>query len=121
MITGSDNFIEWDSDHADLVYVGLGDPFPDGFESFLQLHNVSPVEFHELLCSLVEIIFGSFYGAPNDASSMCNLQSVIQITGHYGISPPSVDLFSSSSFNDHHGWGNPASAQQRDTWRFLND
>ncbi len=116
---GSDAFDEWEAYHPMLVDTGLGDDFPDGFEEFLRTHGVSTEEFRDVLESLVEIAFGSFYCDAEDANSLRYLDNLIRMVRRRGVSPPPIDTFSASRFSDRHGWGDRLSIEERDAWRSL--
>lgn len=112
-----DHWDEWDGSHPALVEVGLGEPWPSGFEEMLIKRGIDPVQFRTLLGNLVEIIFHNFYVASDDNRSLRFLLDVITIVGRAGVRLHSLDVLMGSLFADRGGWGQRISRDERDHWR----
>ena len=108
---------EWEHGHPVLLYVGLGDAWPEGFEEFLRSNNVDPDDFRPLITGVVEVVFSSFYAAADDKESMEHLRNVLTIVTAVGVEPRPLERFASSRFADGHGWGKPLTITERDEWR----
>ena len=119
-ITSPEAFTAWEEKHPHLVEVGLGDEFSDEFQAVLRHKNISPQELRHIIESVIEIVFASFYGAPQNQQSLDSLRSVIAATTGYGVTPAPPSLFAASLFADNHGWGKPLTGSMRDQWRFAN-
>ncbi|MCA9107488.1 MAG: hypothetical protein KDA83_18880 [Planctomycetales bacterium] len=119
-ITSPEAFTAWEEKHPHLVEVGLGDEFSDEFQAVLRHKNISPQELRHIIESVIEIVFASFYGAPQNQQSLDSLRSVIAATTGYGVPPAPPSLFAASLFADNHGWGKPLTGSMRDQWRFAN-
>jgi hypothetical protein len=107
----------WEENHPLLVHVALGDEYPGWFAEFLEENGIPADEFRQLLASVAEIVFGSFYAAADDRGSLKDLNNVLNIVQEYGISPPPLKRFADSRFCDGHGWGLPLTRIVRDEWR----
>lgn len=109
----------WEKNHPSLVHNGLGDPLPSGFQVFLTSQGVDQEEFQRLIANVVEVVFSSFYGAADDASSWDYLKAVLKIADQTGISPPPLGVFLTSRFADRFGWGRKITPAERKEWRAL--
>lgn len=112
-----ESFPDWASNEGDLVYVGLGDPFPAEMASYLDSVGEEQEVFRRLVESCVEVVYGSAYAASDDKGSLQYLENVISITSGSGVTPPPAKPFMISLFDDG-GWGTRLSEEQRDAWRF---
>ncbi len=114
-----DSFPDWESHHDDLLAFGLGDPLPLDVAPSLRSASVPEDVFRQLIEHTVEVIYGSAYGASDDAGSLHELAEVLRICQAAGVPAPPARLFAGSLFADRHGWGVRLSPQQRDHWRFA--
>ncbi|MFZ6028296.1 MAG: hypothetical protein ACOYYS_11330 [Chloroflexota bacterium] len=110
-------FAAWETKRPRLVEVGLGEILPIEIQYQLRQKHVDPQEFATLLQAIVEIGWGSFYGAANNKDSLSYLKRVITFTVENNISIPPMSPFLVSRFSDRHGWGNQLTETQRNEWR----
>jgi hypothetical protein len=110
-------FEEWEAKRTSLVEMGLGDDAPPDVAVELQERRIDPGEFRELVEGIVEIIWGSFYAAPDNEGSQGELARVISICRRRGVRPPPLTVFAASRFADDHGWGRTITSEERDYWR----
>ena len=108
---------EWEKRHPALVNTALGDPWPAGFEEFLNARGMSAKEFRSLIGDVVEIVFSSFYGAADDVSSLKFLSRVLNTAEVAGVHLPSLEVFGGSRFVDRGGWGKQLTLAERNAWR----
>jgi hypothetical protein len=116
-ISGYEEFRPWEKNHPSLIHVALGDEYPRWFREFLESTGIPADEFRELIGNVVEIIFGSFYGAADNRGSLKCLRKVVSIVRKHGITAPPRKRFANSRFRDGCGWGIPLTMLERDKWR----
>ena len=118
-VVGSERWDDWENNHPELVGTGLGDPWPTGFEAFLNAQAIDLEQFRHLISSVVEIVFSSFYGASDNNFSLKCLSEVLKMVNVCGINPPPAEVFRGSRFADRAGWGNQMTVTERDAWRAV--
>ena len=114
LIDGSDQFEEWEQSRPELVSFGLGDEASENLMVCLSSLNISESAFRRIVFSLVEILWGSFWGAAEDELSMSSLRTII-----IACQPddyPVLTPFKFSLFKDKYGWGNKITKEDRDFW-----
>lgn len=97
-------FEVWESTQPDLIFTALGDPFPDGFETYLQ-EKAEPIDkFRWLITCITEICYVNYQGRPNREETLRFFNTLNQMTAD--IVPYDLDLqiFSPYISNDF-GWG----------------
>jgi hypothetical protein len=109
---------DWESHNCELVHFALGDPLPREMLEALNSAGISEGEFRQLVENCVEIFYCSAYAASDNAGSLQALDQVLCVTSNVGVTPPPVQPFLLSLFDDAHGWGKKLSPDQRDGWRF---
>ena len=82
---------------------------------------VSPNEFTALVQSVVEVVFGSFYGASDDTGSQQELASVLRLVAARGVHPLAPSAVAGSRFADGQGWGAPIDDATLERWRTAPD
>ena len=112
-----DSFDGWLEREPPLVEVGLGDDYPDGFETLLASRVVPEGEFRRVLSSTTEVLYGSFYGAADDAGSRRDLKDLWAVAEPLGVPCPDPDRFDGSRWADGGGWGLSPSPQVLARWR----
>ncbi|MGC3991243.1 MAG: hypothetical protein QM796_16500 [Chthoniobacteraceae bacterium] len=115
-----DNFPVWDSRKDPLTEAGLGDPFSPAIISMISVAGVAEPTFRKLIESTVEIVYSSAYAATDDEGSLSQLEEVLRITSGAGVSAPSAQPFSSSTFAEREGWGTPLPRHTVEQWRHAN-
>jgi len=118
-LVDSQRWDEWESRHPSLVNAAFGDPWPEGFEEFLATRRIRQSGFRELISSIVEIVFSSFYGAANTSIASEFFSMVIRTMKSEGIDLPPLDAFACSRFADRGGWGMEIGVSQRSRWRAV--
>ena len=115
MIQGPDQFSPWERSRPQLVNFGLGDEADDALKAQLCLANLDESRFREIVSALIEILWGSFWGAAEDDLSLRALEAVILLT-KVSVLPP-LAPFKFSRFADRDGWGATVCKGDRDYWR----
>jgi len=115
LIDGSDQFEPWEQSRTYLVNFGLGDPANDEIETLLSEHGIEEYEFRDIVSSVVEILWGSFWGACEDELSLQALACVINRCKVEN--PPSLTPFKFSRFSDMSGWGNKITTLDCEYWK----
>ncbi len=116
-IHAAGDFSLWESERPCLVNYGLGDPLGEGVENALVQAGVEELKFRTLVEGVVEILWGSFYGAAEDAQSLKSLHSVVNASG--SIPLPPLTPFKFSRFCDGQGWGEKISADDHAYWKSI--
>ena len=113
----SEDLADWDA-RAQLdssVSFGLGGDCPSDLASAIRDSGLAESDVRRLFESMLEVGYGSFYGATDDSGSMDLLLRVLELTGYAQCD---VADFGCCRFEDAFGWGYTVSAQTRDHWRF---
>ena len=115
LIDGPDQFEPWERSRPELVNYGLGDEPSNQALSELVKRGISEHRFRNIVGSLTEILWSSFWGAAEDESSIKFLRNVIYSCK---IEPlPVLTPFRFSLFTDGEGWGRKLTIEDRDFWR----
>jgi hypothetical protein len=115
LIDGPDQFEPWVQSRVELVNYGLGDPANDEIEMLLAKHALDEEHFREIISGIVEILWGSFWGASEDELSV---QALINVTNRCKVeSLPILTPFKFSRFEENGGWGNKITEEDRDYWK----
>ena len=117
VIEGPNDFLPWESQPIALKDSAFGDALPADVVAVLKLSEVSEATFESLIEALLDIIWSSFWGAPEDPLSLENLETVFQLTNTHEL--PDLAPFDISLNADKEGNGHTLTAQQRDEWRQL--
>lgn len=110
-------FVPWESSKTSLVHFGLGGELSEEMRAALSRASVSEDDFRTLVSAIVEILWGSFFGAADDEGSLAYLASIIAISARCQVAPPRASTFASSRMADHGGWGIPLTQEQCGLWR----
>ena len=111
---GEIDFSDWEKRRPWLVDIGLGEPLGDSLSS-LNYANIKESSFRVVVSSVVEILWGSFWGEAEDELSLNCLSELIQATNPNSL--PAVTPFKISKFKDNNGWGNSLTNEDVDFWR----
>ena len=107
----------WEDERPDLVLLPFEDEEPRGIPDLAKKLGLSDSVFRRLIERIVEIVYGSLYGAVNNGESLRDLKWVFRICEEAGITPPPAKLFFSCRFSDDDGWGFPLSEEELLEWR----
>lgn len=110
-------FEAWEARKPALVNAGLGDPLPPQLAAQLEARGIGIHGFATAVGGLVEILWGSFWGAAEDDGSLKALQCVVAQT-HTGLLPPLTPL-RFSRFVEGNGWGIGLTVQDHQYWQSL--
>jgi hypothetical protein len=66
-----------------------------------------------------EIIWGSFYSAPDDAGSHSEMEEVLAFMHSNGVAMPDLRSFSHSLISEREGWGPKLTEDEINLWRNL--
>lgn len=113
-ITGPDQFTPWEAARPALVNYGLGDELPEIVAQEIALAGVPEKQFRTLVSGVVEILWGSFWGAASDKLSFESLRTVVVQVESALL--PSLTPFRCSRFSDRNGWGVMLSAEEYASW-----
>lgn len=116
-VDDNSSFEGWRSGGPPLVEVGLGDEYPAGFETFLASRGVPEGEFRQALSGTTEVLYGSFYGAADDAGSRRDLRELWAVAEPLGVPCPDPNRFNGSQWADRGGWGLLPSPEVLARWR----
>ncbi len=112
---GAEQFIPWERARTALVQVGLGDPLSAELRALLAARGIDEGAFREVVQGVVEILWGSFWGAADGPFSLRMLRNVIV---HSGIADmPPLAPFRISRFQDGGGWGKRLQPEDLACWR----
>ncbi len=115
LIDGPDQFEPWEKTRPELVNYGLGDEANSELLSILNEANVEEFAFRDIVTSIVEILWGNFWGGSEDEPSMQAFHTVINRSK---VSPlPCLTPFKFSLFRDGSGWGEKLSIEDCSYWR----
>ena len=84
-LSKSPSFPEWENQNEELTQVGLGGAFSSEMCSLLETAAISETDFRELVSAIVEIVYGSAYGAFDDEGSLKWLARVLEIAWSAGV------------------------------------
>ncbi len=110
-------FEEWEARKPQLVNAGLGEPLPPSLVSRLEQRGIGAHGFAKAIGGLVEILWGSFWGAAEDNGSLKALECVVA-HAHSGPLPP-LTPFRFSRFVDGNGWGIGLTEEDHQYWQSL--
>ena len=110
-------FGEWQEDEPPLIGAGLGWEFPPDFQELLVRRGVAESEFRRVLCTTTEILFGSLFGAADEAGSRLDLNELTDVVRAYDVEWPPLSIFWTSQWSDGSGWGNIPTANEMASWR----
>jgi len=103
LIDGPDQFEPWESSRPFLVNFGIGDESDSKLDNLIVQANISEHTFREIVGGIVEILWGSFWGACEDELSLDSLNKVIQHSNVIAL--PNLTPFKFSKFSENSGWG----------------
>jgi hypothetical protein len=115
--TDGEAFGRWVKREPPLVYAGLGDPYPTGFEEALRSAAVPAAEFQDALSATTEVLYISMYGAADEERSRQFLYELATTATAWGVEWPDIRRFAGSRWADGHGWGNRLTVQELAEWR----
>lgn len=115
LIDGPDQFEPWESARPELVNYALGDEASRELVAALDKAQIEESRFRKITEGLVEILWGSFWGASEDELSMKALETVIASSKVEKL--PSLTPFKFSLFSDMSGWGEKLTVEDRNYWR----
>ena len=115
LIDGPDQFESWEAARPMLVDYGLSGNASEPLKDSLMEANVSEAMFSRIVCSLIEILWGSFWGAAEDEASYQCFRTVLT-TCNVSELPP-LTPFRFSLFSEGSGWGLRLTKKDRDFWR----
>jgi len=107
---------EWESEAPALVHAGLGCEYPEGFAACLAAAGVAWPEFRGALTHATEVLYGSLYGAADDAGSLRELKGLAAIALAAGARWPELSAFSESRWVGG-GWGGRLTPEQLARWQ----
>ncbi|EGQ8241618.1 hypothetical protein ACUT8K_000496 [Vibrio parahaemolyticus] len=115
LVDGPDEFEPWEANRVTLVNCGLGDDFSEDLLNTLTLSGVSEYQFRSILGGIIEILWGSFWGAAENEQSMVALENVISASDLEQL--PVLTPFKFSLFSQNGGWGDKITSQDLEFWR----
>jgi len=115
LIDGADEFEPWEQSRPKLVDYGLGDDADTEIEEMLVSSDIPEEKFRNLVCGIVDTLWGSFWGAAENESSLKCLQGAIR-AANLKVLPP-LTPFRFSKFSEGSGWGNKIRPQDCEFWR----
>ncbi len=117
LIDDPDRFEPWESSKPFLVNFGFGlDPNSE-LEHLLSQANITERVFREIVSGIVDILWGSFWGASENELSLNALHKVIL---HASIKVlPNITPFKFSRFSENHGWGMKLTPDEVKYWRMC--
>ncbi len=119
VIDGADQFTPWEDSKPSLVNFGLGDEESTVISDLLKNTSIKDYQFRSIVAGVVEILWGSFWGASENDLSLQALKAVLNLTNTSNL--PSLTPFKFSKFKDDSGWGkSEISKSDRDFWRSCN-
>ena len=117
LIEGSDQFDPWIKLSPKLIDFALGNDLPVNVGGKLFDCNIDEQRFRNVIEGLVDIIWGSFWGASEDLQSYESFQKSIKSMKIDGLPP--VTPFKFSRFKDNGGWGEKPSLHDYEYWQNL--
>jgi len=115
LIDGPEQFEPWESSRPFVVNYGLGDESNSELANLLTQANINEHTFREIAGGIVEILWGSFWGACEDELSLDCLNKVVQ---HSCIKVlPNLTPFKFSKFSENNGWGVKLTHDDVTYWR----
>lgn len=115
LIDGPDQFEPWESSRPELVNYGLGDEPSTHVLSALGAVQIEESRFRNVVGGLVEILWGSFWGAAENELSFKALSTVLFSSKLEKL--PALTPFKFSLYSDMNGWGEKIEKEDRDFWR----
>jgi hypothetical protein len=115
LIDGPDQFEPWESSRPELVNYGLGDGPSKDVLSVLDAVQIEESRFRNIVGGLVEILWGSFWGAAENELSFEALSTVLSSSKLEVF--PTLTPFKFSRYSDLDGWGVKITKEDRDFWR----
>jgi hypothetical protein len=113
---GGQGFEQWEFGRPALVDAGLGYEYPEGFEAYLAATDVPAPEFRAALMHTTEALYGSLWGAADDAGSLREVKELAGIALAAGAVWPDLSAFAESRWLGG-GWGSRLSPDQLARWR----
>jgi hypothetical protein len=113
---GGVGFDEWQAATPALVDAGLGYEWPAGFVAHLAARGVAESEFRSALMHCTEVLYGSLFGAADDAGSLRDLAGLAAIALSAGGAWPDLSVFATSPWVGG-GWGGRLAADELARWR----
>jgi hypothetical protein len=115
LINDPDQFVTWEQRKVELVNYGLGEDCSPEFKDKLKEADIDEIVFRSFVSSIVEILWGSFWGAAENNQSF---ESFIKVMKYGNLSTfPVLTPFKFSKFCDGDGWGINLNKIDRDFWR----
>ena len=110
-------FEPWEEARPALVSGGLTGVVPGEISAVLETADVSENRFGAVVCSLVQILWGSFWGACEDEQSLACLREVVSRANVCKLPP--ITPFRFSQFDAGNGWGTPLTNEDIQFWKSL--
>jgi hypothetical protein len=115
LINQAGQFNSWESSRPELVNYGLGDKATKDIISELEKVNIDEHKFRIIVGNLVEILWGSFFGASLDKQSLESLTIILKECNVNRL--PILTPFKFSLFSDRDGWGEYITEQDCEFWK----
>jgi hypothetical protein len=115
-LKGGEDFERWEFGRPPLIDAGMGWEYPPGFEAFLAARGIPQAEFRRVLECTTELLYGSMYGAADNAGSLQYLEELAGVGALVGVVWPDLAAFAGSGWVGD-GWGQPLSPEQLSRWR----
>jgi hypothetical protein len=115
LVDGPDQFEPWESSRTELVNYGLGDEASPEVLFSLEEAKIDEFRFRNIVNGLVEILWGSFWGAAENELSLKALSTVLSSSKLEKL--PTITPFKFSLYSDMGGWGEKITKEDRDFWR----
>jgi hypothetical protein len=113
---GGVGFGEWDSSQPDLVAAGLGFECPEYLADLLARQGVAEPEFVAALMHCTEVLYGSLFGAADNAGSLRDVAALADIALAAGAAWPDLSAFAASPWAGG-GWGRRLSTEELARWQ----
>ena len=117
LIEGSDQFDPWIKSSPTLIDFALGNELPESMVCKLADCNIEEQRFRNVIEGLVDIVWGSFWGASEDLQSYESFQKSIKSMKIEGLPPITPIKF--SRFKENGGWGERPSLKDYEYWQKL--
>ncbi|MCQ3827863.1 hypothetical protein HXX02_00235 [Microbulbifer elongatus] len=117
LIDGPDEFEPWIESAPALLHVALGNDLPHELKELLDERNIEEQRFRNIVEGLVEIIWGSFWGASEDLVSLEAFHKSFKSSRVEQLPP--LTPFKFSRFRDNDGWGVKPSSSDVAYWSSI--
>jgi hypothetical protein len=115
LIDGPDQFEPWEKSRPELLNFCMGNEASKELVFALERANIEENEFRKIIEGVVGILWGSFWGGPEDEFSMQALETVIKKSEVSCL--PSLTPFKFSRFLDRDGWGEKILPRDCEFWQ----